>query len=170
MAPLGLSAPVKLEKHHDVSRFDSGVEELDSWLRDYGWANHRSGKARVFVAARGDRVVGYCALSTAVVESAQMPEDLTKGGVPMQVPCILLGRLAVDRSEANRGLGRGLVVDALRRTMRVSEATGVRALLIHARDSAARDFSLHLAEFRPSPTQPLHLFLSLKEARGLLRH
>lgn len=163
-----LVAPAPLDKTHLTREFQSGAEELDDWLRNYAWVNHQSGNARVFVATRDERVVGYYALATAGVEKAQAPVELTKGGVPAQVPCLLLGRLAVDRSERNRKLGRGLLVDAIRRSVRVAEEVGVRALLIHARDEKARRFYEHHGEFVASPTDPLHLFLHLKQARELL--
>ena len=158
-----------MEKRHHTAEFDSGAEELDSRLRECAWVNHKSGYARVFVATRGDRVVGYYALATAGVEKVQVPEELKRGGVPQQVPCLLLARLAVDRSEGNRGIGKGLLVDAIRRAVCASE-DAVRALLIHARNDEARRFYEHLGEFVQSPTDPLYLFLHLKQAKKLMPH
>lgn len=168
MSRVPLVPPVPLEKFHITAEFESGAEELDSWLRDYAWVNHQSGNARVFVAARGEKVVGYYALATTGVEKIAVPDELKKGGVPSQIPCLLLARLAVDRSEGNRGMGKGLLVDAVRRAVRVSEDVGVRALLIHARNDEARRFYEHLGEFVQSPTDPLHLFLHMKHARKLM--
>lgn len=168
MATVPLEGPAAFQKHHLTDAFRSDADELDNWLRDYAWVNHRSGNARVFVATRADRVVGYYALATTGVEKAEAPRDLTKGGVPSQIPCLLLARLAVDFTERNRGLGRGLLVDAIRRSIRVSEDVGVRALLIHCRDETAQAFYLHHGEFSPSPTDPLHLFISMKQARALV--
>lgn len=168
MAEVPLSPPAPLDKHHQIDDFDSGAEELDLWLRQHGWTNHVSGNARVFVATRGDVVVGYYALATAGVEKADAPDEIKKGGVPTQVGCLLLARLAVSRKEHGRGIGRGLLVDAIRRSVRIAEDTGVRALLIHARDDDARQFYLHQAEFQESPTDPLHLFLHMKQARSLI--
>lgn len=45
---------------------------------------------------------------------------------------------------------------------------GARALLIHAESATARDFYLHLAEFDPSPTDPLHLVLLMTDIEGIL--
>lgn len=163
-----LVAPAPLDRSHDTTSFRSGAEDLDDWLRRYAWVNHQSGNARVFVAARAARVVGYYALATAGVERTEAPDSLTKGGVPAQLPCLLLARLAVDESERNRGLGRGLLADAIRRAVRVSDEVGVRALLIHARDDDARSFYEHHGEFVASPTDPLHLFLHVKHARRFL--
>ncbi len=168
MAEADLTPPAPLEKHHRLDDFDSGAKELDLWLRQFGWANHASGNARVFVATRAEVVVGYYALATTGVEQASAPEAIKKGGVPSQVGCLLLARLAVTRSEHGRGLGRGLLVDAIRRSVRIAEDVGVRALLIHARDDDARQFYLHQAEFQESPTDPLHLFLHMKHARSLI--
>jgi GNAT superfamily N-acetyltransferase len=163
-----LEPPATLEKTHITTDFTSGADELDEWLEDYAWVNHRSGNARVFVATRDNRVVGYYALATTGVEKAEAPNQITKGGVPNQIPCLLLARLAVDVSEQNRKVGNGLLVDAIRRAVRVSEDVGVRALLIHARDEQARSFYEHHGEFVQSPTDPLHLFLHLKHARALM--
>jgi hypothetical protein len=168
MSDQPLSAPVPLEASHETEEFESGAEELDEWLCQWALVNHRSGNARVFVAARGRRVVGYYALATGGVERDKVPEDIKKGGVPEQVPCLLLARLAVDRSEQDTGMGRALLVDALRRAVRVSTEIGVRAMLIHARDDVARSFYLHHAEFSPSPTDPLHLFLNMKHVRQVI--
>lgn len=163
-----LGGPTSLTKSHETSEFHSGAEELDSWLHDYPWVNHRSGNARVFVATRANRVIGYYELATAGVEKNAFPEQLAKGGVPAQIPCLLLARLAVDISEKNNGIGKGLLTDAIRRAINVSNEVGVRALLIHARDDEARQFYEHLGEFVQSPTDPLHLFLHLKKVRNLL--
>ena len=58
--------------------------------------------------------------------------------------------------------------DALLRTAAAADIAGIRALLVHAKDDEARRFYLRY-EFEPSPTDPLHLFLLLKELKALLR-
>lgn len=168
MSKLPLTPPARIKKSHVTAEFESGEEELDTWLRDYALINDRSGNSRVFVAARGDLVVGYYALALTGVEKAVVPEELKKGSVPHQVPCLLLARLAVDRTEGNRGIGKGLVVDVIRRAVRISEDAGVRAILIHAQNDDARQFYEHLGEFVQSPTDPLHLFIHLKHATKLM--
>ncbi|MGH9184258.1 MAG: GNAT family N-acetyltransferase [Acidimicrobiales bacterium] len=146
----------------------SGVGELDEWLVKFGWANHAAGNARVFVACRGDQVVGYYTLSTAGAAQADVPADLLKGGAAREVPCLLLGRLAVEAAEQGKHLGKSLLIDALRRTVRISNDAGVRALLIHARDDEVRGWHLHQARsFQSSPTDPLHLFLPIKALRAI---
>jgi GNAT superfamily N-acetyltransferase len=80
-------------------------------------------------------------------------------------PVVILTRLGVDRAAQGAGLGRALVVDALRRIAAASEVIGVRALLIHCESEAARDFYLRLAKFDPSPTDPMHLLLMMRDLR-----
>jgi GNAT superfamily N-acetyltransferase len=72
----------------------------------------------------------------------------------------------VDRSAQGSGLGRALVIDALRRTLQASDVIGVRALLIHAESESAKRFYLHVGEFEASPTDPLHLILLMKDLRA----
>ena len=81
---------------------------------------------------------------------------------------MLLARLAVDRSWQGRGLGAALLLDALRRTLTAADILGMRAIMVHAKDEAARRFYEHF-DFDPSPVEPLHLFLLLKEIARLLK-
>jgi GNAT superfamily N-acetyltransferase len=81
---------------------------------------------------------------------------------------VLLARLAIDSSAQKRGLGRALLRDALIRIEAAADEIGIRALLIHAKDDSARSFYMKQAEFEPSPTDPLHLFLLMKDLRKLL--
>jgi predicted N-acetyltransferase YhbS len=87
--------------------------------------------------------------------------------MPEPIPVILLSRLAVDRKEQGRGLGSHLLRDAITRSIGVAEQVGVRAILVHALHEEAQRFYVHF-EFEPSPTDPLHLMLSMKDARALI--
>lgn len=158
-------APRKLLRSDVTEGFDSGAAELDSWLDEYAYVNQRANNAVTYVSTDGDRVVGYYSIVVAAVELAQAPERLNKGGRPAELPCILLARLAVHRSTHGHGLGAGLLQDALRRAAVISESIGAAALLIHARDDDAREFYLHNGNFLSSPTDPMHLFLPMKDIR-----
>jgi GNAT superfamily N-acetyltransferase len=63
-----------------------------------------------------------------------------------------------------RGVGAGLLKDAMRRTMQAADIAGIRAFAVHAKNEAASAFYQHF-DFVPSPTDPLHLFLLVKELR-----
>ncbi len=87
--------------------------------------------------------------------------------MPDPIPAILLARLAVDRKTQGMGLGGSLLRDAILRTVQVSEQVGVKILLVHALHEEARTFYERF-DFEPSPTDPLHLFLLMKDARAIL--
>ena len=76
-------------------------------------------------------------------------------------------RLAVDLTWQGRGLGKALVKDALLRTAAAADIAGIRALLVHTKDNDARAWYEAL-ELEPSPTDPYHLFLLMKDLRAML--
>lgn len=87
--------------------------------------------------------------------------------MPNPVPVILLSRLAVDTKEQGEGLGAALLRDAIIRAVAAAEIFDVRALLVHALHEPARAFYAHF-DFEPSPTDPQHLLLLIKDARAFL--
>jgi predicted N-acetyltransferase YhbS len=162
----GYSQPRPIHEDDDTSTFDSGERSLDEYLRTRALSNHVQGGSRCFVTCRDGRVVGYYALASASVEHRDLAEKVRRN-MPDPVPVILLSRLAIDRKEQGSGLGKNLLRDAIARSVAAAEIVGVRALLVHALHDEARAFYLHF-DFEPSPTDPLHLLLLMKDARALL--
>jgi len=162
-----LSGPEPLTAAHDVKNFDCGKHALTEWLRRFALQSHQAGAARVYVVHRAGRVVGYYALAAGSVEPEEAPERVKKGLARQPIPVILLARLAVDVSEQRQGLGAALLKDALRRITSAADEIGARAVLVHAKDDEAKDFYRHF-DFEASPTDPLHLFLRMKDLRAIL--
>lgn len=156
---------------HDLADFDCGSHAQNDWLTEHALQAHRAGLSRVYVIRDLDhpvgRVVGYYAIAAGSIAPADAPRRLQGAGRYYQ-PVVILTRLGVDRSARGEGLGRALVVDALRRIATASEVIGVRALMIHCENDAARDFYLRLAKFDASPTDPMHLLLLMKDLRRAL--
>jgi predicted N-acetyltransferase YhbS len=163
------SRPEPLRGKHSTEEFRSGEESLDVWLHRYARHAEASGSARTFVTSHdGKRIVGYYSLTAGVVEPAAATERLLKGqpeGRP--VPVALLGRLAVDLGHQGAGLGRSLLQDALLRTAQTAERVGIRALVAHALTEHAATFYGRFG-FEPSPTDPLHVILLMKDLRRFL--
>jgi GNAT superfamily N-acetyltransferase len=161
-----------LSAAHIMAGFDCGSRAQSDWLVDHALRAHRSGLSRVYVVRAFDqadrRVVGYYALAAGSVAPADASRRLMQGVGCYHQPVVILTRLGVDRSAQGAGLGRALVVDALRRIAAASEVIGVRAVLIHCESEAARDFYLRLAKFEPSPTDPMHLLMMIKDLRRAL--
>jgi GNAT superfamily N-acetyltransferase len=162
-------APIELlNPDHDLSAFDCGSDAQTEWLRERAIQAQQADTARIHVAclAGSTRVVGYYALAAGSVSHEDAPACLAKGAGRYPVPVVILTRLGVDLDEQGRGLGGALVRDALLQTAWIADRMGVRALLIHAEDERAAAFYRHLTPaFEPSPTDPLHLLLLLKDLR-----
>lgn len=153
-----LSRPVALKPSHDISAFDCGRTELTSWLKEWGHRSSESDTARTFVVCRGTRkVVGYFSLAAGAVDhldratSEKAPRRLRQNA-PDPVPVIILGRLAVDKTEQGQKLGSSLVAEAMRRAALAARLVGARALLVHALDEPLVRYYESLGFVRFSPT------------------
>lgn len=162
-AQAGLTAPEHLTVAHDVSAFDSGVADLDDWLRKRAVANEETGASRTYVVCAGGRVVGYYALATGGVAQARAPGRVRRN-MPDPVPVMILARLAVDRGWQGRNLGSSLLRDAILRTLQASEIGGIRAILVDAVSEEARRF-YERRGFRASPLDPMILMITIADAR-----
>src|SRR5690349_13342858 len=157
-----LNPPVLLTKNYDRNSFDCGVPALNDYLKKYALQNQKKHAARTYVASRGTRIVGYYSLAYGSVSLEEAPQTV-KSGLPRHpIPVILLARLAVDSTEQKRGLGPALLKDALLRTIQAAEIAGLRAMLVHAKDDAAKRFYQKFG-FEPSPIDGYHLFLRLSD-------
>lgn len=157
----------KLSQSHDLSEFHCSNATLDTWLKRYAWINQRAETAKTYVVHRGGRVLGYHALAAGSVQKHEAPERIVQGIANHPVGVILLARLAVDRSEQGKGLGKALLRDALARIAQAADVVGVRSVLVHAIDDAARRFYLHHG-FEPSPVDPMQLMMLMKDLRASL--
>ena len=157
----------KLRADHPIESFDCGREELNRYLLRYAWTNQQAGAAQTYVGLADDAVVGYYTLAVGHVTREEAPGRLTKGLARHPVPIMLLARLAVDHRWQGQGVGKALLKDAMERTLQASDIAGIRAFAVHAKDAQARAF-YEKFDFIPSPTDPLHLFVLLKDVRRMV--
>lgn len=120
-----------------------------------------------YIALSDGKAIGYYTLVFGDIDHAEASSRLAKGLPRHPIPLMVLGRLAVHRDWQRRGIGAGLLRDAMRRTVQASEIGGLRALAVHAKDTEAAAFYSHFG-FKPSPTDPLHMFAMLKDIRLML--
>ena len=158
----------KLDRLHALGQFDCGNAALNRYLARFALGNQTAGSAQTYIALADRWVVGYYSLAVGAVAPADAPARVTKGLAGHPVPVMLLARLAVDRPMKGKGLGAALLHDALARTLQAADIAGIRAVIVHAKDDDARRFYEHF-DFDPSPTDPYHLFLLIKELRKLSR-
>lgn len=158
----------KLEDADDSTSFDCGRAELNLYLQRYALINQRAHGAQTYVSCLDRIVAGYYCLTVGGVAPEDAPTRVTRGLARHPVPVMLLARLAVDLRHQGRGLGRALLKDALLRTVQAADIAGIRALLVHAKDEPARRWYAAY-DFEPSPTDPFHLFLLMKDIVEALR-
>ncbi|MGN6367563.1 MAG: GNAT family N-acetyltransferase [Phycisphaerae bacterium] len=154
----------KLSPLHKIDAFDCGRQELNKYLLRYAWGNQQAGAGQTYVGLVGEIVVGYHTLAVGHVLPEQAPERITKGLARHPVPIMLLARLAVDQQWQGQGIGKALLKDAVLRTLQAADIVGIRAIGVHAKDEEARKF-YEKFDFVPSPTDPLHLFVLLKDVK-----
>lgn len=163
-----LRAPEPLAAAHRLEGFDCGRPALNDWLLRHARQAQGSGSAKTFVVADGDRVAGYFSLTVGQVDTLDAPPRIRQGMGQYPVPVMILARLAVSQQDQGRGIGVGLLQDAIRRTLLIAEQAGIRAMLTHPIDADAARFYTRFG-FIPSPLREQQLLLLLKDARRWLR-
>lgn len=158
------STPEPIGADHDLTAFDCGEPALNDWLRQRALRNE-SRFSRTYVVCAGNVVAAYICISAGAVERSAAPGKLRRNA-PDAIPVAVIGRLAVDRGHAGRGLGADLLADAFRRICGAAQTIGIAAILVHAKDDAARQFYLKCAEFVEYPTDSRTLFLSIETVMG----
>lgn len=161
------SGPERLTSQHGCEEFDCGREALNDWLLRHAHQAQGSGSARTFVVCEDGRVAGYFSLTVGQVDTLDAPERLRKGMGRYPISVVILARLAVDRRYHGRGVGAGLLRDAIRRALLIAEQAGVRALLTHPIDEDAERFYRRFG-FQASPLREQQLLLLLKDAKALV--
>ena len=161
-----LSAPVPLTRAHGLTQFDSGKPVLDNWLKNF--ALRSEGKsARCYVVCEGNAVVAYHCIAVGAIERDTAAPETTRKGMPPSLPVMLIGRLAVDKRHQGKGLGAGLLKDALQRILRAAKEVGARAVLVHTIDDEAVAFYKRYG-FKVFPPDSRTLYLPLEEIAAAL--
>ena len=163
----GYTTVRKLAATHQVDAFDCGQAALNQFLQRYALVNQKANSAQTYVCCQGDVVVGFYSLVVGSVDPQSTPSRVMKGLARHPVPVMILARLAVDKEHQGKKLGQALLKNALLRTAQAADIAGIRCLLVHAKDDAARRW-YEGWEFEPSPTDPYHLFLMLKDIKNWL--
>ncbi|MBN8764665.1 MAG: GNAT family N-acetyltransferase [Thiobacillus sp.] len=131
----------KLLATDQVDAFDCGQAALNQFLQRYALVNQKANSAQTYVCCHEDMVVGFYSLAVGSVDPDAAPSRVMKGLARHPVPVM--------------------------RTAQAADIAGIRCLLVHAKDDAARQW-YESWEFEPSPTDPYHLFLMLKDLTSLL--
>ena len=164
-----LRAPEALAPPHQLDGFDCGKPALNDWLLRHARQAQTSGSARTFVVAEDDqRVAGYFSLTVGQVDTLEAPERMRQGMGQYPLPVVILARMAVSARDQGRGIGLGMLQDAITRTLLIAEQAGIRAMLTHPIDEEAARFYTRFG-FVASPLREQQLLLLLKDAKKVIR-
>jgi GNAT superfamily N-acetyltransferase len=157
----------KLQQTHQTDAFDCGQDNLNRYLNRYALMSQRADGAQTYVGVSGKEIIGYYTLVVGHVAYEEAPDRLVKGLSRNAVPVMLLARLATALAWQGKGVGAGLLRNAMQRTVQAADIAGIRAFLVHAKDDKAKAFYEHF-NFLPSPTDPYHLHLLVKDIRKIM--
>ena len=161
---MNVHAPQPLNDKHALESFDCGKFALNDWLIRHARQAQACGSAKTFIVTNKLRVAGYFSLTVGQVDTLDAPDRIRKGMGRYPIPVVILARLAVSLQDQGKGLGRGLLQDAILRTLMIAEQAGIRAILTHPIDQEASLFYTKFG-FMTSPVQEGQLLLLLKDAR-----
>jgi len=156
----------KLNRTHAVEEFTCGQPELDRFLIRHALQAQQMNSSQTYVGLSGKTVIGYYTIVAGEVRHTEAPPRVVKGMPRHPVPLLVLARLAVHGEWQGRGIGAGLLLDALGRTLQVADIIGVRSLAVHAKDAKAAEFYRHFG-FVPSPADSRHLLMLIKDIRAV---
>ena len=158
-----------LEKKHNKNHFTSGIEVLDFYLKTQAGQDIKKNVAVTYVLTTesSQQVLGYYTLSSMGILPGELPDELIRK-LPRYpiLPGILLGRLAVDENFHGKKLGVYLLLDALKRSLAVSDQIGIVAVVVDAKNEMAAKFYKKY-DFIELPENSHRLFLPLSTIKKL---
>ena len=160
-----------LARAQDRDGFDCGSEPLDAYLRQIARQHTDRGISRTFVLAEESRakpqpIAGYFTLNICQLRAERLPPEVARR-LPREIAGVKLGRLAIAKERQRQGLGKLLLVAAMKKFVEVFDSAGGIGLFVDAKDSAAKAYYERYG-FVPLPDNPLQLFLPLQTVRAAL--
>ena len=132
-----------LSKEHKKNTFSCGIEALDRYLIQQAGQDARRYVAATYALTEIDSqvIIGYYTLSSTSVKLSNLPQEIIKK-LPRYptLPATLLGRLAVDQKYHGKKLGELLLIDALKRSFRLSKELASVAVIVDAKNEEANRF------------------------------
>ncbi|MDR6969932.1 GNAT family N-acetyltransferase [Leifsonia shinshuensis] len=126
-------------ERHDTAAFACGAPGMDVWLREHAHDASRRNTAVTWVWNRGGRVVAYYSLSAHKVARDEVPHPIGRGG-PVEIPAVMIGKLALDSTLHGQGLGGVLLADALTRVVAATQVVAARVVVVDALDADVARF------------------------------
>lgn len=157
-----------LDSAWDRAAFCCGHQTIDNFFRNNAPEHHRKHKARVYCALYDEAVIGYYFLVAQSTPPERVSEEaFKKFGRVKETPCVYLGMLGVHEEHKGNGIGKTLMIHAMRKTMEVADIIGIYALTLEAVDEDVGNFYLGLG-FKYFIEGELFMYLPLSAIREVL--
>lgn len=133
-----------LNSKHKKSDFSCGKEMLDNYLHKQANQDIKRKLSVCFVIkeVETDLIKGYYTLSNNSISLELVPNEIRKK-LPRSyeaIPTTLLGRLAIDNKFQGQGMGKLILVDALKRSYELSKTIGSFAVVVDPIDKDTERF------------------------------
>lgn len=154
---------------HDRAAFSCGIDRIDNFLKSTAakQADQDFTKTYVVVEPPSNGILGYYALCMHAIDIRTLPE-LDRKRMPRhdKIPAVYLSMIAVDTNVQNRGLGKLLLADVLKRCADVADKIGCHFIVLDAIDeNAARLYRRMGFHDLPAPGQGNRMVMSIAKAR-----
>jgi GNAT superfamily N-acetyltransferase len=132
-----------LDKKHHREHFDCGNPLLNQYIKTQAGQDVKRKLSACFVLSKnGTDIEGYYTLSNNSIPVDNFPLNIQKK-LPKSyhaIPSTLLGRLAIDQKRQGQGIGKILLIDALKRSYALSKTIGSFAVVVDPIDQEAANF------------------------------
>ena len=133
-----------LDKKHHREAFDCGKELLNNYLKIQAGQDFKRKLSVCFVLSEHEtnNIQGFYTLSNNSIPLTNFPEQIRKKFPKSytSIPTTLLGRLAIDKNHQGKGIGKILLIDALKRSYEISQEIGSFAVVVDPIDDEAEKF------------------------------
>lgn len=135
---------VNLNPKHRKKEFSCGKEMLDTYLHKQANQDVKRKLSACFVLNDNENnlLKGYYTLASNSISQDFIPSQFQKK-LPKtytSIPTTLLGRLATDQRYQGQGIGKLLLIDALKRSFEISKSIGSFAVVVDPLDLDAENF------------------------------
>lgn len=133
-----------LDKKYNRNNFDCGNELLNNYLKNQAGQDVKRKLSACFVLSENEtkNIQGFYTLSNNSIPFSSLPEQIYKK-LPKSytsVPTTLLGRLATDKKYQGQGIGKILLIDALKKSFDNAQVIGSFAVVVDPIDEDAEKF------------------------------
>jgi ribosomal protein S18 acetylase RimI-like enzyme len=161
---------------HDRESFSCGIPAVDNYFRKTANKLAKADNIRLYVMVAPDgAVIGFYSINAHAVGYEDLPSSYARTRPAHgSIPAAFIAMIGRDQRYRNQGFGSDLLVDALTRIARASDAIGISVVMLDVFDCGdpervRRRKALYEGfGFMPLPSRPLRLFLPIATVRRLL--